>query len=107
MSGHVGSEIRKLNVSSKKKKKREIKYSKKVTVGHNFHAHTILLKIKVIHLCFIERLRKNKFVNLIDLETYIFKIPEKILQKIRNIDACTNTLLVAEVNLGRPIRRMG
>lgn len=105
MSGHVGSEIRKLNVSSKKR--REMKYSKRVTVGHNFHAHTILLKIKVIHLCFIERLRKNKFVNLIDLETYIFKIPEKILQKIRNTDVCTNTLLVTEVNLGRSIRRMG
>lgn len=73
------------------KKKKEIKYSKKVT---------ILLKIKVTHLCFIERFRESKFVSLIDLETCSFKIPEKILQKIRNTDECTTS-----VNLGRPIRR--
>lgn len=74
-------------------------------MGHNFHAHIILLKIKVIHLCSIERFRKNEFVSLIGLETYAFKISVKILQKIKATDVCTNTLLVTQVNLGRPIRR--
>lgn len=82
------------------KKKKKIKNSKSVTMGFNFHAHTIHLKVKVTHLRFVERFRENKSVSLIDLETCIFKIPEKILQKIRNTDVCTTS-----VNLGRPIRR--
>jgi len=43
-------------------------------------SHTVLLKIDLICICLMERLWKNNFVSLIDLETYnFFKIPEKIL----------------------------
>lgn len=91
-SGHIRSEVRKLNVSSKK----EINYSKRLSVGQSVQtvSYTALLKIERLYVCFVERFCKSNFLSLMDLETYnFFKIPEKILQKSRNTNICTNTLL--------------